>query len=138
MNLMKLNSSELPPHLEYAFLEGDKKRCPSLLLKSWNVRKQSAYIGAKVPQRDLAWKLSDILVSNPEFLYPTRFLMEEDYSHQRSQHQSKSKSKNHDVIKMEVEKLLEAEIYFPYHRQSLGLADTLCTEGRLNVVVNEE
>ncbi|GJR42258.1 reverse transcriptase domain-containing protein, partial [Tanacetum coccineum] len=51
---------DLPPHLEYAFLEGDNK-LPVIIAKDLSVREKAALI--KVLQshkRAIAWKLSDI------------------------------------------------------------------------------
>ncbi|GJR01924.1 hypothetical protein Tco_0524908 [Tanacetum coccineum] len=51
---------DLPPHLEYAFLEGDNK-LPVIIAKDLSVRVKAALI--KVLQshkRAIAWKLSDI------------------------------------------------------------------------------
>ncbi|GJT67200.1 hypothetical protein Tco_1018680 [Tanacetum coccineum] len=57
---------ELPPHLEYAFLEGDDK-LPVIIAKV-----------LKSHKRAIAWKLSDIKGVNPEFC-THKILMEEDY-----------------------------------------------------------
>ncbi|GKB39052.1 reverse transcriptase domain-containing protein, partial [Tanacetum coccineum] len=77
---------DLPPHLEYAFLEGDNK-LPVIIAKDLSVGEKAALI--KVLQshkRAIAWKLSDIKGINPEFC-THKILMEEDYTpavqHQR-------------------------------------------------------
>ncbi|GJW69521.1 reverse transcriptase domain-containing protein, partial [Tanacetum coccineum] len=77
---------DLPPHLEYAFLEGDNK-LPVIIAKDLSVGEKAALI--KVLQshkRAIAWKLSDIKGINPEFC-THKILMEEDYApavqHQR-------------------------------------------------------
>ncbi|GJX77002.1 reverse transcriptase domain-containing protein, partial [Tanacetum coccineum] len=77
---------DLPPHLEYAFLEGDNK-LPVIIAKDLSVWEKAALI--KVLQshkRAIAWKLSDIKGINPEFC-THKILMEEDYTpavqHQR-------------------------------------------------------
>ncbi|GJW73794.1 reverse transcriptase domain-containing protein [Tanacetum coccineum] len=58
---------ELPPHLEYAFLEGDNK-LPVIIAKELDVEEKSALIKVlKSHKRALAWKLSDIQGINPEF-----------------------------------------------------------------------
>nr|GEX16461.1 hypothetical protein [Tanacetum cinerariifolium] len=68
---------DLPPHLEYAFLEGDNK-LPGI---------------------------------NPEF-YTHKILIEEDYK-PVVQHQRRVNPKIHDIIKKEVEKLLDAGLIYP-------------------------
>ncbi|GJX11883.1 reverse transcriptase domain-containing protein [Tanacetum coccineum] len=77
---------DLPPHLEYAFLEGNNK-LPVIIAKDLSVQEKAALI--KVLQshkRAIAWKLSDIKGINPEFC-THKILMEEDYTpavqHQR-------------------------------------------------------
>ncbi|GJS57253.1 reverse transcriptase domain-containing protein [Tanacetum coccineum] len=70
---------ELPPHLEYAFLEGDNK-LPVIIAKELDVEEKSALVKVlKSHKRALAWKLSDIQGINPEFC-THKILMEEDYA----------------------------------------------------------
>nr|GEW80095.1 hypothetical protein [Tanacetum cinerariifolium] len=76
---------ELPPRLEYAFLEGDDKL---------------SVIIAK-----------DLSGINPD-LCTHKILMEEDFE-PAVQHQRRVNSKIHDVIKQEVIKLLEAGLIYP-------------------------
>nr|GEZ88773.1 reverse transcriptase domain-containing protein [Tanacetum cinerariifolium] len=68
---------ELPPHLEYAFLEGDDK-LPVIIAKDLSVEEKTALINIlKSHKRAITWKLSDIKGINPEF-YTHKILMEED------------------------------------------------------------
>ncbi|GJW43689.1 reverse transcriptase domain-containing protein [Tanacetum coccineum] len=102
---------DLPPHLEYAFLEGNNK-LPVIIAKDLSVGEKAALI--KVLQshkRAIAWKLSDIKGINPEFC-THKILMEEDYT-PAVQHQRRVNPKIHDVIKKEVEKLLNAGLIYP-------------------------
>ncbi|GKA18344.1 hypothetical protein Tco_0698181 [Tanacetum coccineum] len=62
-------------------------------------------------KRAIAWKLSDIKGINPEFC-THKILMEEDYT-PAVQHQRRVNPKIHDVIKKEVEKLLDAGLIYP-------------------------
>ncbi|GJR25828.1 hypothetical protein Tco_1102060 [Tanacetum coccineum] len=102
---------ELPPHLEYAFLEGDNK-LPVIIAKELDVEEKSALVKVlKSHKRALAWKLSDIQGINPEFC-THKILMEEDYA-PAVQHQRRVNPKIHDVIKKEVEKLLESGLIYP-------------------------
>ncbi|GJU36391.1 reverse transcriptase domain-containing protein [Tanacetum coccineum] len=102
---------DLPPHLEYAFLEGDNK-LPVIIAKDLSVEEKAALIKVlKSHKRAIAWKLSDIKGINPEF-YTHKILMEEDYK-PAVQHQRRVNPKIHDVIKKEVEKLLDAELIYP-------------------------
>ncbi|GJU44574.1 reverse transcriptase domain-containing protein [Tanacetum coccineum] len=95
---------DLPPHLEYTFLEGDDK-LPVIIAKDLSVEEKAALIMVlKSHKRAIAWKLSDIKGINPEF-YTHKILMEEDYK-PAVQHQRRVNPKIYDVIKKEVEKLL--------------------------------
>ncbi|GKF49928.1 reverse transcriptase domain-containing protein [Tanacetum coccineum] len=70
---------DLPPHLEYVFLEGDDK-FPVIIAKDLKDEEKAALIKVlKSHKRAIAWKLSsDIKGVDPEF-YTHKILMEEDY-----------------------------------------------------------
>ncbi|GJQ98726.1 hypothetical protein Tco_0009865 [Tanacetum coccineum] len=128
---------DLPPHLEYAFLEGDNK-LPVIIAKDLSVGEKAALI--KVLQshkRAIAWKLSDIKGINPEF-YTHKILMEEDYT-PAVQHQRRVNPKIHDVIKKEVEKLLNAGLIYPIS-DSPWVSPVHCVpkKGGFTVVENEK
>ncbi|GJR99547.1 hypothetical protein Tco_0316056 [Tanacetum coccineum] len=56
---------DLPPHLEYAFLEGDDK-LPVIIAKDLSIEEKTALIKVlKSHKRAIAWKLSDIKGINP-------------------------------------------------------------------------
>nr|GFB17205.1 hypothetical protein [Tanacetum cinerariifolium] len=58
---------DLPPHLEYAFLEGDDK-FPVIIAKDLSIEEKSALIKVlKSHKQAIAWKLSDIKGIDPEF-----------------------------------------------------------------------
>ncbi|GKC16055.1 reverse transcriptase domain-containing protein [Tanacetum coccineum] len=102
---------DLPPHLKYAFLEGDDK-LPVIIAKDLSVEEKAALIKVlKSRKLAIAWKLSDIKGINPEFC-THKILMEEDYK-PVVQHQRWVNPKIHDVIKKEVEKLLNAGLIYP-------------------------
>nr|GFA66864.1 reverse transcriptase domain-containing protein [Tanacetum cinerariifolium] len=72
---------ELPPHLEYAFLEGDDK-LPVIIAKDLSVEEKTALITIlKSHKRAIAWKLSNIKGINLEFC-THKILMEETLSQQ--------------------------------------------------------
>ncbi|GJU09968.1 reverse transcriptase domain-containing protein [Tanacetum coccineum] len=112
---------ELPPHLEYAFLE--EKTSLINVLKN---RKQA-----------IAWKLSDIRGIDPEFC-SHKILLEDDYQ-PSVQHQRRVNPKIHDVIKKEVEKLLDAGLIYPIS-DSPWVSPVHCVpkKGGMTVVTNEE
>nr|GEZ41041.1 hypothetical protein [Tanacetum cinerariifolium] len=69
----------LPPHLQYAFLEGDDK-LPVIIAKDLSVEEKTALITVlKSHKRAIAWKLSDIKGINPEFC-THKILMEEEFT----------------------------------------------------------
>ncbi|GKG34926.1 hypothetical protein Tco_0437622, partial [Tanacetum coccineum] len=89
---------------------GDNK-LPVIIAKELDVEEKSALVKVlKSHKRALAWKLSDIQGINPEFC-THKILMEEDYA-PAVQHQRRVNPKIHDVIKKEVEKLLEAGLIY--------------------------
>nr|GEV37572.1 reverse transcriptase domain-containing protein [Tanacetum cinerariifolium] len=60
----KVELKDLPPHLEYAFLEGDDK-LPIIIAKYLIVEEKTALITVlKLHKRAIAWKLSDIKGEN--------------------------------------------------------------------------
>ncbi|GJX49887.1 reverse transcriptase domain-containing protein, partial [Tanacetum coccineum] len=128
---------DLPPHLEYAFLEGNNK-LPVIIAKDLSIGEKAALI--KVLQshkRAIAWKLSDIKGINPEFC-THKILMEEDYT-PAVQHQRRVNPKIHDVIKKEVEKLLDAGLIYPIS-DSPWVSPVHCVpkKGGFTVVENEQ
>nr|GEV16791.1 reverse transcriptase domain-containing protein [Tanacetum cinerariifolium] len=90
---------DLPPHLEYAFLEGDDK-LPVIIIKDLSVEEKTALITVlKSHKRAIAWKLSHIKGIDLEFC-THKILMEEDIE-LAVQHQRRVNLKIHDVIKQE-------------------------------------
>ncbi|GJV70860.1 reverse transcriptase domain-containing protein [Tanacetum coccineum] len=128
---------DLPPHLEYAFLEGDDK-LPVIIAKDLSIEEKAALIKVlKSRKRAIAWKLSDIKGINPEFC-THKILMEDDYKPE-VQHQRRVNPKIHDVIKKEVEKLLDARLIYPIS-DSPWVSPVHCVpkKGGFTVVVNDE
>nr|GEV63012.1 DNA-directed DNA polymerase [Tanacetum cinerariifolium] len=90
---------DLPPHLKYAFLEGDDK-FPVIIAKDLNVEEKTALITVlKSHKRAIAWKLLDIKGIDPEFC-TYKILMEEDFE-PAVKHQRRVNPKIYDVIKQE-------------------------------------
>nr|GEV22298.1 DNA-directed DNA polymerase [Tanacetum cinerariifolium] len=100
---------ELPPHLEYAFL-GENKKWP---------------------------KLTDIKGIDPEFC-SHKILLEEDFS-PKVQIQRRVNPKIHDVIKKEVEKLLDAGLIYPIF-DSPWVSPVHCVpkKGGMTVIKNDK
>ncbi|GKB87301.1 hypothetical protein Tco_0959573 [Tanacetum coccineum] len=128
---------DLPPHLEYAFLEGDEK-LPVIIAKDLSVEEKAALIKVlKSHKRAIAWKLSEIKGINPEFC-THKILMEEDYK-PAVQHQRRVNPKIHDVIKKEGETLLDARLIYPIS-DSPWVSPVHCVQkkGGFTVVENDE
>nr|GFA44049.1 reverse transcriptase domain-containing protein [Tanacetum cinerariifolium] len=77
---------DLPPYLEFAFLEGDNKLAVIIAKELGDEEKSTLIKVLKSHKRAIAWKLSDIQGINPKFC-THKILMEEDYKpavqHQR-------------------------------------------------------
>nr|GEZ15257.1 reverse transcriptase domain-containing protein [Tanacetum cinerariifolium] len=128
---------DLPPHLEYAFLEGDDK-LPVIIAKDLSVEEKTALITVlKSHKRASAWKLSDIKGIDPEFC-TYKIIMEEDFE-PAVQHQRRVNPKIHDVIKQEVIKLLEARlIYLISDSPWVSPMHCVSKKGGFTVVENED
>ncbi|GKA13810.1 reverse transcriptase domain-containing protein [Tanacetum coccineum] len=102
-----------------------------------NEKKAALIEVLKSHKRAIAWKLSDIKGIDPEFC-THKILMEEDYE-PTVQHQRRVNPKIHDVIKKEVEKLLDAELIYPIF-DSLWVSPVHCVpkKGGMTVVKNDE
>nr|GEZ89954.1 reverse transcriptase domain-containing protein [Tanacetum cinerariifolium] len=101
---------DLPPHLEYVFLEGDNK-FPVIIAKELGEEEKAALI---------------------------KILMEEDYK-LVVQHQRRVNPKIHDVIKIEVKKLLDAGVIYPISDSPwVSLVHCVPKKGDFTVVKNEE
>nr|GEZ02228.1 reverse transcriptase domain-containing protein [Tanacetum cinerariifolium] len=102
---------ELPPHLEYALL-GENEKWPVIISKDLSVNEKSALIEVlKSQKKAIAWKLTDIRGIGPEFC--SHKILLEDYFSPKVQSQRRVNPKIHDVIKKEVEKLLDAGLIYP-------------------------
>nr|GEY56067.1 putative reverse transcriptase domain-containing protein [Tanacetum cinerariifolium] len=100
---------ELPPHLEYPFL-GDNEKWPVIIAKDLNINEKTALINI-LKSKAIAWKLTDIKGIDPKFC-SHKILLEEDFS-PKVQSQRRVNPKIYDVIKKEVEKLLDAGLIYP-------------------------
>nr|GEZ02180.1 reverse transcriptase domain-containing protein [Tanacetum cinerariifolium] len=111
---------DLPPHLEYVFLEGDDK-LPVIIAKDLKDEEKTTLIKG----------------INPEFC-THKILMEDDFK-PAVQHQRRVNPKIHEVIKKEVLKLLDAGLIYPISN-SPWVSPVHCVpkKGGFTVVENEE
>nr|GEZ79514.1 reverse transcriptase domain-containing protein [Tanacetum cinerariifolium] len=128
---------ELPHHLEYAFL-GENNKWPVIISKDLSINEKSALIEVlKSRKKAIAWKLTDIRGIDPEF-YSHKILLKDDYS-PKVQSQRRVNPKIHDVIKKEVEKLLDAGLIYPIS-DSPWVSPVHCVpkKGGMTVIKNDK
>nr|GFA89922.1 reverse transcriptase domain-containing protein [Tanacetum cinerariifolium] len=133
----KVELKELPPHLEYAFL-GNNGEWPVIIAKDLSFKEKTDLINVlKTRKKAIAWKLMDIKGIDPE-LCSHKILLEEEYS-PKVQSQRRVNSKIHDVIKKEVEKLLDAGLIYPIS-DSPWVSPIHCVpkKGGMTVIKNDE
>nr|GEV61000.1 reverse transcriptase domain-containing protein [Tanacetum cinerariifolium] len=135
--LPEVELKDLPPHLEYVFLNGDDN-LPVNIVKYMSVEEKIALITVlESHKRAIAWKLSDIKGIDPEFC-THKILMAEDFE-PAVQYQRRVNLKIYDVIKQEVLKLLDAGLIYPIS-DSPWVSPVHCVpkKGGFTVVKNEE
>nr|GEW02317.1 reverse transcriptase domain-containing protein [Tanacetum cinerariifolium] len=128
---------DLPPHLKYAFLEGDDT-FPVITAKDLSVEEKSALIKVfKSHKQAIAWKLSDIKGIDLEFC-THKILMEDDFE-PVVQYKRRVNLKIYDVIKKEVLKLFDAGlIYLISDSPLVSPVHSVSKKGGFTVVENEE
>ncbi|GJT01115.1 reverse transcriptase domain-containing protein [Tanacetum coccineum] len=133
----ELELKDLPPHLEYAFLEGTDK-LPIIISKELKYKENAALLKVlKSHKRAIAWKISDIKSIDPRFC-THKILMEDDFK-LAVQHQRRVNPKIHEVIKKEVIKLLDSGLIYPIFDSSwVSLVHCVPKKGGMTVVENED
>nr|GFB00810.1 reverse transcriptase domain-containing protein [Tanacetum cinerariifolium] len=133
----KVELKEFPPHLEYAFL-GNNGESPVIIAKDLSSKEKIDLLNVlKTRKKAIAWKLTDIKGIDLEFC-SHKILLEEEYS-LKVQSQRRVNPKFHDVIKMEVEKLLDAGLIYPIS-DSPWVSPIHCVpkKGGMTVIKNDE
>nr|GEV27906.1 hypothetical protein [Tanacetum cinerariifolium] len=108
------NDPEPPPSNQNDYFPSVHKdlKWPVIILKDLSVNEKSALINVlKLRKKAISWKLTDIKGIDPEFC-SHKILLKDDYS-PKVQSQRRVNPKIHDVIKKEVEKLLDARLIYP-------------------------
>nr|GFA17667.1 hypothetical protein [Tanacetum cinerariifolium] len=118
---------DLPPHLEYVFLEGDDK-LPVIIAKDLSNEEKAVLITVLTShKRVLTWKLFDIKGIDPEFC--THKIPMEDDLEPAVQHQRRVNLKIHDVIKKEIAqpmtRLLKKDTSFFFFKECVEAFQTL-------------
>ncbi|MFS7949268.1 putative nucleotidyltransferase, Ribonuclease H [Helianthus anomalus] len=95
-----LELKELPPHLEYAFLD-EERRLPVIISASLEKDEKNQLLEVlRLHKRAIAWKIMDIKGINPSFC-THKILMEDEYK-PCAQHQRRLNPNMQDVVKKEV------------------------------------
>ncbi|GJS37366.1 reverse transcriptase domain-containing protein [Tanacetum coccineum] len=116
----------------------ENNKLPVIISKDLSQDEKTSLINVlKNRKQAIAWKLSDIRGIDPEFC-SHKILLEDDYE-PSVQHQRRVNPKIHDVIKKEVEKLLDAGLIYPIS-DSPWVSPVHCVpkKGGMTVVTNEE
>ncbi|GKC65056.1 reverse transcriptase domain-containing protein [Tanacetum coccineum] len=135
--LPELELKDLPPHLEYAFLEGTDK-LPVIIAKDFKDEDKTALLKVlRSHKRVIAWKISDIKGIDLKFC--THKILMEDNVKPTVQHQRRVNPKIHEVIKKEVIKLLEAGLIYPIS-DSPWVSPVHCVpkKGGITVIENDD
>nr|GFC38196.1 reverse transcriptase domain-containing protein [Tanacetum cinerariifolium] len=135
--LPEVELKDLPPHLEYAFLEGDDK-LSVIIAKDLSVEEKTALIAVlKSHKRAITRKLSDIKGIDLEFC-TYKILMEEDFK-PAVQHQRIVNPKIHDVLKQAVIKLLDVGLIYPISNSPwVSPVHYVPKKGGFTVIENED
>ncbi|GKC45532.1 reverse transcriptase domain-containing protein [Tanacetum coccineum] len=132
-----LNSDPLPPQPNQGDYLPEIRRDLKIAKDLSDDEKTALIKVLKSRKQAIAWKLSDIKGINPEFC-SHKILMEDDYE-PAVQHQRRVNPKIHDVIKKEVEKLLDAGLIYPIS-DSPWVSPVHCVpkKGGMTVVTNDD
>nr|GFB06811.1 hypothetical protein [Tanacetum cinerariifolium] len=134
---LEVELKELPAHLEYVFLS-DNGKWPVIIAKDLSPNEKTDLINVlKKRKKAIAWKLTNIKGIDPEFC-SHKILLEKEHS-PKVQSQRRVNPKIHDVIKKEVEKLLDAGLIYPIS-DSPWVSPIHCVpkKGGMNVIKNDE
>ncbi|KAD4385194.1 hypothetical protein E3N88_25362 [Mikania micrantha] len=132
-----LELKELPPHLEYAFLDGDSDLPVIFSATLTDVEKSRLIAVLREHKQAIAWKLMDIKGIHPSFC-THRTLLEEDYK-PVVQPQRRLNPNMGEVVKKEVLRLLGAGLIYPISDSSwVRPVHVVPKKGGMTVVVNEK
>nr|GFB07403.1 reverse transcriptase domain-containing protein [Tanacetum cinerariifolium] len=118
--------------------EGNNGEWPVIIAKDQSSKEKTDLINVlKTQKKAIAWKLTDIKGIDPEFC-SHKILLEEEHS-PKVQSQRRVNPKIHDVIKKEVEKLLDAGLIYPIS-DSPWVSPIHCVpkKGGMTVIKNDE
>ncbi|GJT69016.1 reverse transcriptase domain-containing protein [Tanacetum coccineum] len=101
------------------------------------MRTRPLFLRLKSHKHTIAWKISDIKGIDPQFC--THKILIEDHSKPAIQHQRRVNLKDHEVIKKEVIKLLDAGLIYPiFNSPWVSLVHCVPKKGGMTVIENED
>ncbi|GJS59502.1 reverse transcriptase domain-containing protein [Tanacetum coccineum] len=132
-----LELKDLPPHLEYAVLEGTFD-LPVIIAKDLRDEEKEQLLKVlKSHKWAIAWTISDIRGIDPNFC-THKILMEDDFK-PVVQHQRRVNPKIYEVIKAEVIKLLDAGLIYPISDSHwVSPIHVVPKKGGMTVITNED
>ncbi|GKE71435.1 hypothetical protein Tco_1529507, partial [Tanacetum coccineum] len=126
----------LPQHLEYAYLHGDKSFPIIISSKLYEKEKMSLLQVSEKLKGAITWKMSDIKGISPSYC-THKILMEDDYK-PVIQPQRRLNPKVQDVVKNEIVKLLDSGLIYPISDSSwVSPIHVVPKKGGMTVVLND-
>ncbi|GKC18514.1 hypothetical protein Tco_1020664 [Tanacetum coccineum] len=126
----------LPQHLEYAYLHGDKSFPIIISSKLFKKEKMLILQVSEKCKGAIAWKMSDIKGINPSYC-THKILMEDDYK-PVIQLQRRLNPKVQDVVKNEIMKLLDSGLIYPISDSSwVSPIHVVPKKGGMIIVLND-
>ncbi|GJY23123.1 hypothetical protein Tco_0396781 [Tanacetum coccineum] len=131
----KPDLKDLPHHLEYAYLHGDKS-CPIIISSKLSVKEKMLLFQVLEKHEGVAWKMSNIKGISPS-LCTHKILMEDDFK-PVIQPQRRLNPKVQDVVKNEIVKLLDFGLIYPISNSSwVSHIHVVPKKGGMTVVLND-
>jgi hypothetical protein len=136
-NPPELELKDLPPHLEYAYLEKNDK-LPVIISKGLKDEEKTRLLDVLRKHKSaIAWQISDIKGIDPRFC--THKILLEDNHKASVQQQRCVNQQIHEVIKKEVIKLLDAGMICPISDSSwVSPVHCVPKKGGITVVKNDD
>ncbi|GJZ83884.1 reverse transcriptase domain-containing protein [Tanacetum coccineum] len=132
----KLDLKDLPNHLEYAYLHGDKS-FPIIISSEFSDKEKSSLLQVLEKRKGaISWKMSDIKGISPSYC-THKILMEDDFK-PIIQPQRRLSLKVQDVVKNEIVKLLDSGLIYLISDSSwVSPIHIVPKKGGMTVVLND-
>ncbi|GKC04764.1 DNA-directed DNA polymerase [Tanacetum coccineum] len=136
INEKKPELKNLPQHLEYAYLHGDKS-FPIIISSELSEKEKISLLQVLEKRKGaIAWKMSDIKGISPSYC-THKILMEDDYK-PVIQPQRRLNPKVQDVVKNKIVKLLDSGLIYPISDSSwVSPIHVVPKKGGMTVVLND-